>query len=119
MVWRPTPGDALAREPRPVSASLGRIAASLGAPRPDVLHAVFSRWSEVVGGDVAAHARPVSLRDGLLVVMVDHPAWATQLGYLRGDLLRRLEEATGPGEVREVEVKVAGAPGARRTRSAP
>jgi predicted nucleic acid-binding Zn ribbon protein len=102
-----------------VSASLGRLTASLGAPQPSVLQAVFSRWEQAVGADVAAHAKPTSLRDGLLVVTVDHPAWATQLGYLRGDLLRRLEEEAGPGEVREVEVRVAGPGHSRRTRSSP
>ena len=99
-----------------MAASLGRLAASLGAPRPQVLGAVFSRWEQVVGPDVATHARPVSLRNGLLVVAVDSPAWATQLGYLRGDLLQRLEEAAGAGEVHEVEVRVAGPSRARRSR---
>ena len=116
MAWRSLPVDPLSVEPKPVSASLGRLAASLGAPRPEVLGAVFSRWEQAVGPDVAAHARPVSLRDGVLIVAVENPAWATQLGYLRADLLRRLAEAAGPGEVREVEVRVAGPSRTRRSR---
>jgi predicted nucleic acid-binding Zn ribbon protein len=95
---------------------LGRLAASLGAPRPTVLGAVFSRWEQVVGPDVAAHARPLSLRDGVLVIGVDHPAWATQLSYLRGDLARRVEEAAGAGEVVDIQVRVTGPGGSRGAR---
>jgi predicted nucleic acid-binding Zn ribbon protein len=119
VVWRPLPLDNFTNDPRPVSASLGRLAASLGAPRPDVLGAVFSRWEQVVGSNVAAHARPLSLRDGLLVISVDHPAWATELSYLRADLLRRLEEAAGPGQVLHIDVRVAGPSRSRRARSSP
>ncbi|MGH9077023.1 MAG: DciA family protein [Acidimicrobiales bacterium] len=116
MVWRPLPeagdGDAggsgdVGRGPRPLEASLRRLAAGLGAPAPGVLSAVFAQWDEVVGPEVAAHARPVRLRAGVLVVEVDQPAWATQLNYLKGDLARRIEVCAGPGQVVEIRVRVA------------
>ncbi|HWG73496.1 MAG TPA: DUF721 domain-containing protein [Acidimicrobiales bacterium] len=105
MPWRPLhqPGG---DDPRRVSDSLGRLAASLGAPAPGVLSAVFAHWDTIVGADVAAHAHPVSLRDGTLVVGVDQPAWATQLNYLKADLLRRVAESTGSGDVTELRVRV-------------
>jgi predicted nucleic acid-binding Zn ribbon protein len=95
--------------------SLERIAASLGAPRPDVLRTVFSGWEGLVGPDVAAHATPRSLRDGVLTVVVDHPAWATSLRMLSADLLRRIEECAGDG-ITELVVQVAPGPGATRMR---
>lgn len=88
--------------------SLARLAASLGAPAPRVLSAVFARWEAIVGPDIAAHARPLTLRDGVLVIGVEQPAWATQLNYLKADLLRRIGEATGSSEVTEVRVRVSG-----------
>ena len=60
-----------------------------------VLTEVFARWEEVVGAEVAAHAEPRSLRDGVLVIAVDQPAWATQLRFLGADLLARVRDATG------------------------
>jgi predicted nucleic acid-binding Zn ribbon protein len=93
------------------------VAAHLGVPAPDVLGAVFAHWEQVVGPSVAAHSKPVTLRDGVLVVAVDQPAWATQLRYLQADLLRRLGEAAGPGEISEVEVRVQGPGRERHTRS--
>ena len=92
--------------PRPVGASLDRVSASFGGPTAGALNAVFASWDEVVGEGVAAHARPRSLRHGVLVVVVDEPAWATQLRWLEADLLARLAATAGEGVVREIQVKV-------------
>jgi len=101
--WRPDPVD---DGPQPVGASLDRLARSIGMAGPGPLRGVFGRWAEVVGEQVAAHARPVSLRDGTLVVAVDQPGWATQLRFLETDLVRRLAEVAGDGVVARVEVRV-------------
>ncbi len=74
---------------------------------------VFSRWEQIVGPDIAGHARPVSLHRGVLVLAVDHPAWATQLRYMTAELLTRVAEATGGGagaEVTEIHLRVTGEP---------
>jgi predicted nucleic acid-binding Zn ribbon protein len=106
--WRPLPGPPPDRGPRPVRESLDRLAAGLGGGRGDSasLAALFTRWEEAVGGDVAAHARPLSLRDGRLVVGADDPAWAAQLRWLEAHLLRRLGDLLGPDVVTAVDVRV-------------
>ncbi|HLI53066.1 MAG TPA: DUF721 domain-containing protein [Acidimicrobiales bacterium] len=101
--WRPTPPE---REPRPVADSLERVARRMGAPRPAVASVVFSRWEELVGPDIAGHAKPVSLRDGVLVLAVDHPAWAAQLGYMVGEIGERIAAAAGAGAVNEIRLRV-------------
>jgi predicted nucleic acid-binding Zn ribbon protein len=103
-----------------VSESLDRVTRGIGAPKTTVLTAVFARWEDVVGPEVAAHAEPRSLRNGVLVIAVDQPAWATQLRFLGADLLARVREATGCSDVAEIHVKVVGEPalrnrGARRS----
>jgi predicted nucleic acid-binding Zn ribbon protein len=75
------------RDPRRVSESLDRLIRHLGAPASADVAAVFERWSELVGEQVAGHARPISLRGGVLTIAVDDPAWASQLGWLEGQLL--------------------------------
>ena len=70
------------------------------------LAGVFGRWDEAVGAQVAAHARPVSLIDGCLLVDVDHPTWATQLRFLESELLERLREVAGVDEVDRIELRV-------------
>lgn len=108
MVWRPLPPEPGTSTPRPLDASLARLAASLGAPSPAVLSAVFSRWPDIVGAELAAHAKPLSLRGGVLVLGVDQPAWASQLGYLKTGLLSRIVETTGSTEVTDIRMKVTG-----------
>lgn len=109
--WVPAAPGPDERDPRPVRESLRAVAARLGLPDPGVLGQVFTHWEELVGPDVAAHAAPRSLRDGRLTVAVDHPAWATSLRLLTGDLLRRAEMVLGPGTLKEVSVAVEGAGG--------
>jgi predicted nucleic acid-binding Zn ribbon protein len=114
--WRPAPQAGELREPLPVAASLDRVSRALGAAPAQVLGAVFSQWEQLVGPEIAAHARPASLRGGVLVVVVDQPAWAAQLRFMATDLLTRVRaEAEAPDIVR-LEVRTAG-PGAAPGRS--
>ncbi len=100
--WRSTP--------RPVRDGLEPLARRLGAPTATALGAVFSRWDEAVGTSVAAHTKPISLQDGILVVAVDSPGWATQLRYLATDLMARLETVAGPGVVGRIDIRVDSGP---------
>jgi predicted nucleic acid-binding Zn ribbon protein len=106
VTWRPLPNSGDGRQPRRLNESLDRISRSLGAPRADVLAAVFARWPDVVGQAIAAHSRPLSLSRGTLVIAVDEPGWAAQLTYLETDLVRRVEEVAGADAVRRVRVTV-------------
>lgn len=77
---------------------------SQGHEEAGELGALLSCWDEVAGAEVAAHATPRSLRDGVLVVAVDHPAWATQLAFLSGHLLASLERRLGRPVATSLEV---------------
>ena len=104
--WRSLDDDPRERGPRPVGESLDRITRKLGAGPASTLGAVFRRWDEIVGSAVAAHARPLSLRDGILRVAVDEPGWATQLRYLAPTIVDRCADAVGPDVVTRIEVSV-------------
>jgi predicted nucleic acid-binding Zn ribbon protein len=93
-------------EPIPLSDALARVGAELGLA-PGGAHATLeARWDEVMGADVGAHARLVSLRDGVLTVAVDDPIWATQLRYLEPAIVTRATALLGPGVVVRVRVRV-------------
>jgi predicted nucleic acid-binding Zn ribbon protein len=106
--WQPSGSSPSEREPKKLSELLDRTAKRLGGPSTGTSSTVFSRWEEVVGADIAGHARPVSLHGGTLLLAVDHPAWATELRYMTSDLLTRISEATGRSEVTEIHIRVAG-----------
>jgi predicted nucleic acid-binding Zn ribbon protein len=105
--WRPSRPSAAERDPRPVADSLDRVTRSMGAPRAQLLAAVFAHWEQLVGPDIAAHAQPRSLRHGVLIVAADQPAWATQLRYMATDLLARIRSETDAEEITEIQVTVA------------
>lgn len=93
------------REPARVGDGLDRLMHQLGGPTADTVTALFGRWDEMVGEQIAAHSRPVSLSGATLVVAVDDPAWGSQLRWMERDLGERLTEALGQ-PVTTVEVRV-------------
>ncbi|MBW3577237.1 MAG: DUF721 domain-containing protein [Actinobacteria bacterium] len=68
--------------------------------------AVYSRWDELVGPELARRCEPVRLAGGVLTVRAETSVWATQVGYLAGEVARRAEEVLGPGLVGDVKVIV-------------
>ncbi len=106
--WKPSGPGRSEREATPLARSLAGEVRRLGGPDPGLTTAVFAHWDDLVGPVMADHSRPVSLRDGVLLVAVDQPAWATQLRYLASPVLERIALATGRGDVTELRVRVEG-----------
>lgn len=71
---------------------------------------VWSRWNDIVGDTVAAHAEPTSLREGVLRIRTDSPTWATEVGYLGQEIKRAANQVARKELVAEVRVWTA--PGA-------
>jgi hypothetical protein len=105
MPWEPLPGKPDG-DPATMGKALDRLMRNLGSPKLETVRSVFDRWAELVGEQVAARAQPIALRDGVLSVGVEDPAWATQLRFLEAELLRQIAEEFGPDEVRAIEVRV-------------
>lgn len=63
---------------------------------------VLAEWDRVVGPEIAARARPVSLAGGELVVAVEHAGWAQQLAFLKAAIIRDLNRAVGSEQVRDI-----------------
>lgn len=95
--------------PRSVHEALEALADRLGVTGVASFGAVFTRWDEIAGGALSAHVRPLRLRSGVLVVTVDHPAWATQVKMLSATLLDRVAEVGGARPER-LEIVVRDAP---------
>jgi predicted nucleic acid-binding Zn ribbon protein len=106
--WRPSRPPRSEEEPRRVSEVLARVSRRLGAAPPGVLTAVFTRWEDLVGEEIAAHCRPVAVRGEVLDLVVDQPAWATQIRFMSSDILAVLSAETGQSEIRELRVRVTG-----------
>jgi predicted nucleic acid-binding Zn ribbon protein len=62
-------------------------------------------WDTAVGRQIAAKARPVSFRDGVLTVAVVSAPWMQQLTFLKKGIIDKLNERIGRDLVREIYLK--------------
>ena len=65
---------------------------------------IFGQWTDVVGNQIADHAAPTSLRDGILTVTAESTAWATQLRMVQSQILAKIAAAVGDGVVTSVKI---------------
>ncbi len=90
-----------------------RRAATAGALLQDLLaqwgikgklqaYQAWQVWDEVVGPQIAAHARPARIRDEVLEVRVDQAVWMQQLQLLKPKLLARLNERLDDQAIRDI-----------------
>ncbi|WP_373686638.1 DUF721 family protein [Nocardia terpenica] len=102
------------RDPQPLSALAGALAKSRGWSGKVAEGTLFGRWAGVVGEDIAAHATPVSLTDGVLSIQAESTAWATQLRMLQSQLLAKIAAAVGQGVVTSLRISGPAAPSWRK-----
>jgi predicted nucleic acid-binding Zn ribbon protein len=62
----------------------------------------FLVWDEVVGPQIAAHAKPARIRDGVLEVRVDQAVWMQQLQLMKPKILTRLNERLGNQAIKDI-----------------
>ena len=51
----------------------------------------FQSWDKIVGVDLAAHSDAVDIRNGALIIEVDHPGWMQRLHMQRERILKTLQ----------------------------
>ncbi len=86
--------------PRPLAHALS---VAIGDVRPPTLLAlVQAHWTEAAGPVLAASARPVSERDGVVTVACDSAVWAQELDLLSERVIAALNDALGRAAVRRL-----------------
>jgi predicted nucleic acid-binding Zn ribbon protein len=90
----------------PVSGALSRLFGRLGLERGLLGWRAVSEWSVLVGPRIARRTRAVAFRDGLLHVEVEGSAWMHELGILKRDLVRTLNQHLGAECVKDVRFRV-------------
>jgi predicted nucleic acid-binding Zn ribbon protein len=99
--------EARARGPlEPVGPLVQRLLRQLGLERQLEEYRAVEAWSEVVGPAIAAQARAVAVRDGVLFVDVVSNVWMQELGLLRDSIAERLNAHLGAPLVRKVVLSI-------------
>jgi len=103
MTWRPAHDG---YQVKSLGAGLEQVSRRLGISSPRTSAAIFGSWAEIAGDQVARHARPQGLRNGVLSVVVDDPRWSTQLRWLSPQLVTKCNALLGQDLVERVEVRI-------------
>lgn len=67
----------------------------------------FSEWPNIVGSQIAKHAKPDTLKNGILFIEVDSSSWAQELIFQKELILKRLQKNTSDDvEIRDLYFNV-------------
>lgn len=102
------------RDPQTLAAATSDLAKNRGWSSRVAEGTVFGQWATVVGEQIAEHANPASLREGVLTVEAESTAWATQLRMVQAQLLAKIAAAVGDGVVTSLRIVGPAAPSWRK-----
>ena len=75
-----------------VSSLLKEMLAKPGFGEQITRHQAWLIWDKIVGKQIAARARPLRLRKGVLEIAVDHPVWMQQLQMMKPQILAKIQD---------------------------
>lgn len=102
------------RDPQPLGKAARDLAKKRGWSGHVAEGTVLGHWPSVVGQQIADHASPTALNDGVLSVAAESTAWATQLRMMQAQLLAKIAAAVGNGVVTSLKITGPAAPSWRK-----
>lgn len=75
------------RDPHSVGDLIAGLSATRGWEAPIARADLLGSWPDLVGHEVAAHATPVGIEEGVLTIQCDSTAWAQQLRLMSATIL--------------------------------
>jgi hypothetical protein len=75
---------------------------------------IWKLWDEAVGAEIANHARPSSIKNGVLVVKVSDSVWLQELGFRAHEIIERINSALQREAIKKIRLRVGepkGSPG--------
>jgi predicted nucleic acid-binding Zn ribbon protein len=102
------------RDPQPMGRVAREIAKKRGWSGRVAEGTVLGHWASVVGHQIADHATPTALNEGVLSVAAESTAWATQLRMIQAQLLAKIAAAVGNGVVTSLKITGPAAPSWRK-----
>ncbi|MDD2604886.1 MAG: DUF721 domain-containing protein [Desulfobacterales bacterium] len=67
---------------------------------------ICRRWEALVGAAIAANARPVGLKDHLLLVDVASSVWMQQLQFLKAEMITRINAGLPEAGIEKIRFRV-------------
>ena len=77
---------------------------------------LMSRWSQIVGEEIAAHCRIEAIEDRRVIVQCDSTNWFKNVQLFLPQLERNIAEAVGEGVVQQVILRPPASPSWKKGR---
>jgi predicted nucleic acid-binding Zn ribbon protein len=90
------------RKFRSVGSVLPRVLKGLKLDRVLAAQPAVDLWPQIAGPKTAEHTRAVEVDGKTLVVIVDGPAWMTQLRFLKPQLIKKIDGRVGKGLITDL-----------------
>lgn len=83
------------------------IMKKVGLEKPLWEQTLLREWNDLVGSQIAAHARPGELNRGILIVHVDHSVWLHELrGPPEQAMLKKLQDRFGRTKIKGIRLRL-------------
>jgi predicted nucleic acid-binding Zn ribbon protein len=98
------PGMARTSSGRPgrLAETLGRVVQRIDPEQRLEVYRVWTFWADEVGPSIAARAKPLRFRAGVLFVRVASHAWMQELQFMKETIRERLNARLGAALIRDV-----------------
>ena len=63
---------------------------------------VILNWNRVVGERIAKESLPLKVKDAILFVKVENASWRNELVFLKGNIIRELNQSVGKNVIKEI-----------------
>jgi predicted nucleic acid-binding Zn ribbon protein len=90
------------RKFRSVGSVLPRVLKGLKLDKVLAAQPAVDLWPQIAGPKTAEHTRAVEVDGKTLVIVVDGPAWMTQLRFLKPQLIKKIDGRMGKGLITDL-----------------
>ncbi|GAA1823781.1 DUF721 domain-containing protein [Nesterenkonia flava] len=104
------------RDPNLLGGVVQGLISSRGWKAPVAVGSVISRWDQLVGSAIAQHCTPESFENGVVTVVCDSTAWATNLKLMQPKLMEVFTRELGEGIVTGLQIRGPQAPSWKKGR---
>jgi predicted nucleic acid-binding Zn ribbon protein len=89
-------------QPEKIGQVLNRTLKNLKIERRIKEETVILNWNRVVGERISRESIPVRVKDAILFVKVPNASWRNELVFLKGNIIRELNQSVGESVIKEV-----------------
>jgi hypothetical protein len=85
-----------------------RLIKKTGFSEDMVIEKIHDNWSRIAGQKLCSKTEPFKYNDGKLFVYADNSTVKSELGYIRREIIKKANLASGIDGVKEVVIRIKG-----------